>query len=318
VAAALFLVATPAVAGPKEDFARAVSAYKAERYAEALALFESIHSKTADASLLLPIARCHEELGHIAEAATAYEGWLGSGLAKGKSKRDAESRLVTLRERLTRGVLLADGAPAGASVQLDGANHGVVGADGVELPAGPHDLVISAPGHQPKHFGTVEIPPAGSVSVDAALEPLAQEPVVTAEIEPDPVVVVASESDNDGSSMEIAAWATLGAGVAALAGGAVAFGLGEADHEEIRSARGFGGASSGSVSEMSYGEAQDLLDRGDTRKVIGYALWGVGGAAVATSVVLFLLDSDSGGASTVQLSPAAGAGAGGLVLSGQF
>lgn len=85
------------------------------------------------------------------------------------------------------------------------------------------------------------------------------------------------------------AWGTLGGGAALVAGGAVAFVYGKKDHDEVRDAPGY---DDGGVVQMTKSRARDLEASGNAKKVTGYVLWGLGGAAVVASTVLFVLAAD--------------------------
>ncbi|MCU0683504.1 MAG: tetratricopeptide repeat protein [Polyangiaceae bacterium] len=83
-------------------------------------------------------------------------------------------------------------------------------------------------------------------------------------------------------------WITLGIGGAAAVGGSAAFLLGVSDHGKVTDDPGYG--QPGQVSTLTRARAEELIDSGDRKKTIGVALWGVGGAALVTSTVLFLLE----------------------------
>ncbi|MBW2735512.1 MAG: tetratricopeptide repeat protein [Deltaproteobacteria bacterium] len=95
-------------------------------------------------------------------------------------------------------------------------------------------------------------------------------------------------------------------GISALAltgAGAVVFWLGHNDHQEVQDAID---AAGGGIVAMPQAEAVALVDDGDTKKLIGYALMGAGGAALITSVVLFALggadEAPAATSSSVQVS----------------
>jgi tetratricopeptide (TPR) repeat protein len=115
--------------------------------------------------------------------------------------------------------------------------------------------------------------------------------------------------------------ATLGAGVAVAAAGAVFYVLGARDIDKVTSSPGFGNPTQ--LDPMTGVAAQQLVDSGKLKKTIGVAALGVGGAALATSAVLFWLRSSDGApgkegeASHLSFAPALDGG-GWLVLSGRF
>jgi tetratricopeptide (TPR) repeat protein len=84
-------------------------------------------------------------------------------------------------------------------------------------------------------------------------------------------------------------WVTLGLGAALMAGGGVLVGLGQADHDEVLNQDGYGNAEA--VLDLTRAEATDLKDSGTSKKVAGFVLLGVGGAAMATAVTLLVLEA---------------------------
>jgi hypothetical protein len=78
--------------------------------------------------------------------------------------------------------------------------------------------------------------------------------------------------------------ATLGAGILFAGLGAGLYLDGAHDHKEVTSSPGFGdGTASSSLTEV---RAHELVDSGDTKKVIGAIGLGLGGALIATHVVI--------------------------------
>jgi tetratricopeptide (TPR) repeat protein len=101
-------------------------------------------------------------------------------------------------------------------------------------------------------------------------------------------------SDADASSKPassggpgVTPWLLLGAGVAALASGAVVYSLGVSDHNRVEDQAGYGDPRR--VVPMTQREADDHVQSGKDKKLLGGLLLGGGGAMVASSVLLFLL-----------------------------
>jgi len=90
-------------------------------------------------------------------------------------------------------------------------------------------------------------------------------------------------------------WLTLGSGVLVAGVGGTLYALGVRDHDTVTSAPGYGDPNA--VSGMTESRAQDLADRGDTKKLMGGVALGVGGALIATSVVLLIARIDVGSSS---------------------
>jgi hypothetical protein len=85
--------------------------------------------------------------------------------------------------------------------------------------------------------------------------------------------------------------ATLGAGLLSAGLGAGLYLDGAHDHNEVTNAPGFGDASGSST--MTEVEAQQLIDSGDTKKLIGGIGIGVGSALIITHVAITLWRSGS-------------------------
>jgi tetratricopeptide (TPR) repeat protein len=88
------------------------------------------------------------------------------------------------------------------------------------------------------------------------------------------------------SSAPIWSLATLGAGIVFAGLGAALYLDGAHDHNEVTSAPGYGEVTgSSSLTEV---EAQELIDSGDTKKLLGAVGFGIGGALITTHVVISL------------------------------
>jgi len=88
------------------------------------------------------------------------------------------------------------------------------------------------------------------------------------------------------SSFNVWPWVTLGAGVVVAGVGGAFYALGANDHAQVTDAAGYGDPSV--VYPMTRAEAQDYVDSGNTKKLIGGISLGVGGALIATGVVLLV------------------------------
>jgi hypothetical protein len=113
----------------------------------------------------------------------------------------------------------------------------------------------------------------------------------------------------------------LGSGVLVVAAGAIAYALGASDHAEVTDSAGYG--TPGQVNPMTEAQARQLVESGDTKKLVGAIALGLGGALLATSAVLFAIGSPHGrstkeaGAVAFGIVPT-GAGGGQLLLQGRF
>ena len=296
-------------AGPKGAQAlvdRGTELFKSGRYAEALEQFELAYADSGEGGLQYVIGRCNEELGRLEAAVIAYERFLGKE-APAEAKAKAEAAVLLLRERLSRGRLIVQVTPAGAEVALDGRRVGVSPIGPQEVSAGPHVVFARAAGREDGRT-EVDVPGGGEAAVALELVVKARRPAATPVLPPVeepnkwPVVDAHPSSSPDGA-LSAWGWATLGTGVALVAGGALSYGLGEADHRAITDTAGYG---TPGVTDMTRQQALDLETDGYTKKTVGYVLWGVGGAALVTSVVLLVVDDDAEPAIGLGAAPAPG------------
>ena len=108
--------------------------------------------------------------------------------------------------------------------------------------------------------------------------------------------------------------------MAVAAAGAIVYAMGVSDHNSVTGAAGYGNPQQ--VDPMTEAAAQKLVDSGDTKKMWGGIALGVGGAAIASSIVMFMfngphadVNKESGGLA-LQAGPLKGGGQ--MVLEGRF
>ncbi|MEY2936209.1 MAG: hypothetical protein RL033_6958 [Pseudomonadota bacterium] len=85
-------------------------------------------------------------------------------------------------------------------------------------------------------------------------------------------------------------WVVLGGSVLSAAVGTTFYVMGANDHSEVTDSRGYGDSTQ--VSSMTQKQAQELIDSGDSKKLIGGISLGVAGALAVTYVVM-LVTQDS-------------------------
>ena len=256
-------------------------AFKDNRFREALGSFEEAYRRGRLGQLQYLIGRCHEELGQLGEAAKAYSAFLESD-APATAKAKAESALRLIERRLQTGRLVLQVAPFGAEVWVDGKLAGKAPLEPLAVKPGYHAVRVNAPGYEESQT-TAEVPAGGEHTVVVSLV----ERPVERPTEREGPTAVAQPTEAPGPDLTPWAWSTLGVGVALAIGGTTSYALGEKDHKDLVATPGYG---SGGVADRTRQDALDLEASGSTKKTVGYVLWGVGGAAIATSVVLFVLD----------------------------
>jgi tetratricopeptide (TPR) repeat protein len=101
-----------------------------------------------------------------------------------------------------------------------------------------------------------------------------------------PADTSAPPAEVEASSTTVWSLATLGAGIVFAGLGAALYLDGAHDHNEVTGAPGYGEITgSSSLTEV---EAQELIDSGDTKKLLGAVGFGIGGALITTHVVISL------------------------------
>ena len=301
---------------------RGVKAFDAGDYERALAAYREAHSLMALPQLSFMIGRCLEVLGQPAEAAAAFERALTESPGAALRQR-IESELAEVREKLRVGRLVLTIDPPGTELRVDGRLVGRAPLDPLALEPGTHRLSLSHPERKSLE-AIVEIAGGAErsleLTLDARPEPPPPEPPPDdvgdgAAGDPDdpPVVVAASRRWYHST----AGWAVLGSGLAVAAGGGALLGVAEMERADVR--RAVDQLRAGEDPSLSHGDAHAKQERADAEEIAGWVLVGVGGAAVVTSIVLFVtLGGAEPAAPTTVLAPTLLPGGGGLSLGGRF
>ena len=286
----------------------AVRLFKAERFEEAAELFRRARDVGGPPIVVFNLARCYQEIGRWEAARDAFQAYLALDDGNEEVRGRADLAVAVIDKRLATGWVLAHVSPVGATVLIDGEPVGEAPLTPFELPPGRHEVTVRAEGHAP-WTATVDVTGGERVEVDVELV-RAAEPAPAADPAPEPTTF------GEPPSFSPWTWVTLGSGVALLTGGTIAYALGEKDHAEIAGADGYG---TDEPADMTRVRARDLEASGDRKKLAGYVLWGVGGAAVATSTVLFVLDATRADPpSTVQVGFVPAPAGGLLSVTGRF
>ena len=118
---------------------------------------------------------------------------------------------------------------------------------------------------------------------------------------------------SDSGSPSLTPWILLGAGVVVLGSGVVVYSLGMSDHHEVENQNGYGDPNR--VVAMTQRDAEERVDSGKRKKLVGGLLLGGGGALLASSALLFVIDSGPSQAKVgIDVSPRGGS----VALRGRF
>jgi len=291
---------SPADAQRVEALAGEAKALRDERrFEEALAkLKEAVRIHPA-AWLVYNLGRTYEDAGDDVLAKAHYELCLTREPTADVRSR-ADEGLARIAARMRPGMLRLDVPLVGTLVTVDGTPRGQTPLAPIELPPGAHRVRLEQDGFVPWEED-VTVPPGGEVSLRkemVAVPPPPREVIVWREV-PDAGAVEDRQPGPPPSPYSPWQWVTLGTGAALLGGGVALFVLGDADLQQVRDATGYG---SGGRVDMTVQRAQDLEESGNAKRGAGIAFMAVGGAALATSVVLFVLDAleDDGASSAAQ------------------
>jgi|GEM_PF-2145665 len=263
---------------------------KAGDYDAAIATLKEAIGIAPKPWLLYNIARLYEDSGRYDLARSHYELCLGPNVdAETQSRaKDGLARLDKLGEH---GRLVLTISPKGAAVKLDGVAWDLDDAGGTSLTAGEHQLTVSHPG-----YVTLEkrVDVLGGQTMDLVVN-LSKEPteiVRTVEVEKPVVVTKTVTQTVERTDVGAWPWIALGAGLAAGGAGGYLFWAGTDDWDAIDGQE-----------FATQAEFEAAKEPGATKRGWGTALMATGGALLATSVILFLID-DGGEESVSEPSPA--------------
>lgn len=267
-------------------------AYGRGDYGRAASLLRQLIALQPDPDLLWNLGRAEEKAGNPVAAIDAYVRFLATNPPEG-DRAEAAERLAAVKAALGRGWLSVGADAFGATARIDGAPAVTLPVERLLLAAGDHSITVEAPGRAPATV-TAAVPSGEAVAVDVALELVA--------------VALPPPLEDD---LEPWAWATFGTGLALAAGGATLLALGRMDAAAVEDGDK---DAAGRITSVSRAEALELADSAAVKSDAGVALLALGGGALATSVVLFVLDADDG--APTALAPALWPG--GVALGGRF
>lgn len=254
------------------------------------------------------IADCEEHLGHVATA-WAFYGEVAPKFAPTDERvQIAKEHAASLEKRLPKLVVRLAPDAAGASITRDGetldpASLGV----SVPLDPGPHKLIVSAPGREPRTYD-VDAKEAALIDITVAPGPAVKAaPTVTSL--PTAVLPTATATATDDSAplRRNLGFVSGGVGIVGIAIGAVTGVLALGDKDTV-----------GKFCNAQTCTDQKGLDAardGRTVSAVSTASFAIGAAALAAGVIL-VLTSKSGAKSVV--SPAAGPSGAGLWITRSF
>ncbi len=304
---------------------------EAERFEEACPKFEESLRLDPGMGTQFNLAHCWEKVGRTASAWALFLDVAAAARAVNQPQREAAARerAKALEPNLAR--LRIDVPEASSEMKISRDEQDVGRAAwGTAMPVDPgkHVITVSAPGKK-DWTEEVDVPAAArtlTVKVPALADAPPPEPVTevsdgasgSAPVEAD--VDVSQGGGSNGQT--IAAYVVGGVGLAAAATGTVFLIKSRSDNSAAKKLchepdpNNPGGEACGTPDEK---EAwQGHIDDAEQNQMIGFIGIGLGGAALVTSVILFVTADSGSGDSAFQLAPLWANDVHGATLSGRF
>lgn len=263
----------------------------AGRAMDAMAKYKEAVDLFPNPRLLHNLAVLYEELGQVAQAVETFQKCLElrPDQETWQAARDGIKRLRAV------GRLILQIRPEGALVEIDGHARGRAPMGPSVLSVGSHRLTVGLPGYE-TFRSQLEIHPVSDSYVELALQPSGVERATPAPF--DAAGSIEKESSRTGNragagSLANWGWATLGLGLASLGAGGTLMGLGIADYDVVREAPetdGIRGRDANGNIVLTVVRAAQFRESGERKQTAGYALLGIGSAALLTSAVLFIVE----------------------------
>lgn len=285
---------------------------KAGRYEQACPKFAESYRLQPATGTLFNLADCEEHVGRIASAWQHFREAADKMAADDERLPIAKQRIAELEPKLPKLTLrLAAGAPAGTIVARDGVELGRASL-GLALPADPgkHDIAVSAPGHETKHYA-VELAPAAVEDLEVGPGPAVAAP-------PKPVPPPAAKpttpestpvTTSTGSGRRTIGWALVGLGGAGVAAGAI---TGALAHGKKTTADDH---CPGKVCDPT---GSDAVDAGKSLATVSTIGWIGGAAALAVGTTLLVLGGGSEHEAKAAITPSIGPHEASLGVVGRF
>jgi len=262
----------------RELFFRGQAAYERGDYEESVEAWEAGYALDPKPLLQYNLGQAYERLGELAKAVSAFELYLENADPDDPNQQRARAQLAAIRERLGRTSVVVRGGPEGATILIDGEDHGrTPRPDPIAVEPGNHRVEVVLAGYEP--FEAAVTTAAGrSVDVDVQMVEVAEAPGETPLV---PIIL----------------WA---AGGAAIITGAILGGI------------ALGKANGADTSDGSDADSARGLALGADIAI------GVGVLAAGAGLLVFLLSGDDDEDEGVALSPSVGPGFAGAFARGSF
>jgi PEGA domain len=204
-----------------KHFQRGVALYGEADYHAALVEFKRAYALAPNAAVLYNVGETAYQLQDYAGALTTFKRYLVESSPTDSHRTEVEGNVEVLRVRV--GHLSITTVPAGADVMIDDQSVGKTPLDQAVLVSVGHRKVVAAVAGRPVVTRYVDVAAEDNVFLTLPLPPGAEAPTAVGQSQPStlPSDVPPPTSRGGGSPLLVVGWI----GTAALAGGAVTFGL---------------------------------------------------------------------------------------------
>jgi hypothetical protein len=332
IAGLLCTLATTANAQTDSAAARALfsdarTLMEAERYEEACPKFEESLRLDNGMGTQFNLAHCWEKLGRTASAWALFLDVAAAARAGNQPQREAAARerATVLEAKLTR-LRIDVAAPSdGLKIERDGQDVGKA-AWGTDVPVDPgkHVIEASAPGKKPwtnelqvpasARTLAVKVPALEDAPIPTTPGPELQGPAMAVPVEAD----VAPGSGDAGSGQRVAGLVVGGVGLAGIATGTVFAIQSRMDNSagsKLCKVVVDGKETCPTPEEQK--KHDDYIEDAKSERLYGFIGLGLGGAALATGIILYMT-ADDGSTTGMNIVPMLTGDGGGLSMSGRF
>lgn len=304
------------LAAARELFKEGLALEKKGQWEQALGLFDKVANVKLTPQVRYHRALCHEKLGRLVEALNGFELALHEAKNLGSTAADvtenAPPHIAALREQVGFVRLHAAGKVRTSRILLDGKPvlAALLDTD-IPLDPGPHVVEVERGGTIASRH-ELQIEKQTTAELALPIDDPEQTPATATTA---PTGPAAPAEPGDSSLAQLPAYLVGGAGLVMVGLGGLFWGLRESTISDVQA---------GCHDPENYRgcdpDLQATADQGETYTLLSRIFWPVGGAALATGIVLwFVLDPAEGSDGTASTSALRVAPTpGGLQLSGRF
>jgi hypothetical protein len=259
----------------RQLFAEALDDEEHHRYAAALEKYQRVLKVRDTASIRYRMGITYEGLGTIMSAIDAYNAAIRTASKSAgdvEIARAAQARIDALEPKVAH-LALRPNASTPSEIRVDNEPVAADAAGDMRVDPGSHTVDATAPGKQPFH-AQVTLSEGGRAEIPIVFESAATPPPPPAQ----------EQQPKEASPLRTAGIITAAAGVALVVGGVVVLVLRSNAISDLKES-----CPNGDCPRARQRELQDTHDRAAFQGPLGATLVGVGAAAIATGVVLYMM-----------------------------